>query len=582
MQLFQSPNITHGYTLSATYSLFNLFCSDSVSDESSQKNSQRASLTKLQNLLATEVCIQQASAVVQAMNETESLNSLLTAFSSLTPTDKEAKFSFDGWTYLLNQEESNVLELKNNNGEQLAKLENTSLEKLHSRVILLNLFEQLDPNAKVYFAPLFDIEKLGNITDISPMALGDLDGSSARQIVLGINTGMIRANPEAIILLAEVINAEADLLNMANTLICGYLDTSTALKIIKNIQFTLTELQNMQIPLPSEVGDVLNIPLGNAVSKLSSLEEWAIPLLLAGFQANKAIQKKMETLAKGLTYQKGHSQFLSIGDGAHDRFSTNKDVDREIREKLHSLGAIFITGNHDVFFTKDCNAITDKNKMNFLSSYGCFAKDTASATEWETHQKKVLSNAYYDQASNTLYLHHGLGATQSGILLEISSAFGYFSVRLDNKKLENGKEFNLVQLTNKLNEQALPRPNAVFQKHELNAKTTNAGDFDEFTGFRPHDDEMEKVARELKVRIVHGHNGVKNTSSPNVIGINSRKPYGFAIVAAHIGEKVNFAPSFDGEIRGTKRNFSLIADESIDDASVHNKENRVKTSKGNI
>lgn len=310
--------------------------------------------------------------------------------------------------------------------EVLASQKAAQLDAIH---------QQLTPEARQIFAPLFSIASIGKIDADSPLVSGDTDGSTARLVLLGIQSGIIDINKEGMVHLAQLIEAEATLLQAINT--------------------------------------------GKGGS-------------LSGFQGNKELQETLEKLFSCLIFKKGDTQFIHIGDGAHDRHSVNKDVDVKIREAMYALGAIFIRGNHD-------SSQFTRNNLGWEEA-GIWAKNNISDQDWETHETLVFRNAYYDQKSNTLYIHHGLQFSR-----DKKSLITAFDSCLQEHYRLNGK-FDPTAFVTWLNKQPVPESN--------------------FNSFRPKDKEMEELGKILGVRIVHGHTGDCDLSGPRVVNLNSRKEDG--------------------------------------------------------
>lgn len=536
------------------------------------KNGQNRSLSVLQNLLS-------ADASIQALSEDERINAgeisdlLLTAFSAITSDTKKIEFTFDGYHYVLFTDESRHedLILKDNFGREI-RLKNTSLEKCQSRAILLNLFNQLNSTAQTTFLPLFDIEEIAQVEADSPIVSGDADGSTARSIVLGIQAGITVPDAQGITLFVNVLNAEAKMLSYANALLSGNYDNRTANKIWAVVQDSVATLTKLGVELPAVVRTVMRESGNDGVKKLEKILPWAKFLIIASFQTDQQVQNDMEKLVGHLTFTKGHTPLIFIGDGAHDRFSTNKDVDRKIREEMKKQGAIYIAGNHDVYFKKEFDDIEVDDRLDFLVSYGCLAKDTATAEEWVAHQGEVLSNTYYDENANTFYSHHGFDEDDSedeGKIV-VATAFGIASLSLENVGIKS----TLVNFSNFLNDQPRPRPDSLFEE-DAQARDENDTHFYDFCGFRADEINMQKIAQRVKIRLVHGHNGFKDTlSSADVIALNSRQQQTvLAVVAARIGTPYS-APKFDGV--ANKRALKEISVNGVGEQEVKNKKLRME------
>lgn len=323
---------------------------------------------------------------------------------------------------------------------------------------LNNLFEGLTRAAKTNFCSYFVLEEIGKITTTSAVVSGDLDGSVVRQIVSGMLAGMIATDKVGMELLTFLINAESDMLDVLNT--------SSAMDGYKALQV---------------------------------------------FQENKVLQETLEKLLPHLEFKPGHTLFISIGDGAHDRFSFNKDADRYIREQLKTCGAIFILGNHDVFYSK-VNSSNDERNLPYMVANGYFGKDNASVHEWVTHQQTVFCNTFYHAATNTLYIHHGLDLTDDDYLVTV---FGQYPVPLTDNK------FNLDDFINWVNAQPIPRPEELCIPEGNEATMANFEYNNRFIGFRPTKEKMLIISQKVRIGIAHGHDGAKDTVG-NVLRLNAR------------------------------------------------------------
>jgi hypothetical protein len=500
-------------------------------DTTNQDNSLMDGPATLQNILSPHSAIKKVTGEVDANELISFTESLLTSFNSLKTEDNEFEFTYQGHRYELSNNDNHVLILKDDKGEVLARFEQFSLAKLRSRVTLLRLFQQLDSNAQATFLPLFDLKRIGRINDKSPIVSGDLDGSTARQIVLGIQAGRIQITTEGMTLLVKIMQAEADVLYAINSIRKGPINEETAKKIVQII------LQGGDV-ITEENKNLFNSK-STAIEKLFVIQSVVEQVLFSGFQANEDIQNTMEELEAQLSFEIGHTPYISIGDGAHDRFSNHKDFDRFIREIMKYYGAIFILGNHDVYWK---NEFDSQVNPDFIWAFGCFAKDSATAEEWEKHQNTVFVHVYYHVLTNILYLHHGLGKLQiENETRSIATAFGLYHLPKEDKK------FDPINFVDTINKRPRPRPDALI--NDKNDKVENCKWFSEFTEFRHKHEIIKETANEIEVNIGHGHDGeIYPTANNNiedhhqkaglyhVIGLNPRKDKLYTVFAAQIGE----------------------------------------------
>ncbi|AKM33325.1 hypothetical protein AB870_24330 (plasmid) [Pandoraea faecigallinarum] len=123
---------------------------------------------------------------------------------------------------------------------------------------------------------------------------------------------------------------------------------------------------------------------------------------LIAFQKNGDLHAALDRLAHQAVYRDGLDTLIFIGDVCHDRFSTNRDASRVIREALHARGAVFLLGNHDDYRSTAAND-SEKTPM-----FGDFAKNKETAKVWHQHQKDVFVRIYYSPDTGLLGVHHGL------------------------------------------------------------------------------------------------------------------------------------------------------------------------------
>ncbi|MCD6025715.1 MAG: hypothetical protein K0R08_234 [Solimicrobium sp.] len=498
----------------------------------------------LQKIISPDFSIQANAAEAAAIVNSEDFNTLLRGLSELAPDVYALEIRFQGQGYIIanswDQNADIILELKNDKGQLLTYLGKYSLEELRSRLTLLSLYEKLTPTAKLLFHPLFELENVASVGRKSPIVLGDLDGSSARQIVGSIYAGITISDAVGLVLLADVINAEAEVIDHLNVFSGKLLDNKLADQILREMLDGIKGVVKAGIELPSELIEAISEP-GEASEKLFSLGRWMRPLLWARFQTDEVIQEKMDELVNHLSFRRGHTPFRCLGDGAHDRFSVNKNADRIIRTNIHKQfteNDFYLLGNHDVFLTKNFGDISSFNLtpgfevLNFCASFGCFGKDTATPEEWEAHQNEVFLNAYYDEDARTVYSHHGFKLSKDGENSVISTAF--IDITWPKRYSEPIKMDKLVA---GINRQPRPRPDLVLKQSTAEERELNATLFDEFTGFRPTHQEMQVVASIWNIRMLHGHSEDKNTASPDVIGLNARSNNKLAVAGVRLGAK---------------------------------------------
>ena len=335
-----------------------------------------------------------------------------------------------------------------------------------------HLFRPLNPNSAA------QVSKSGAVEAAKPTyVLGDADGSVCRTILAAMNCGMMQLDAAGLKTLAEVMNAEAE---------------AAALSL-----------------------------------KDGGLEK---------FQSNQEISKKISDLVEHATFTEGQSHFVSIGDILHDRFSNNKQAMATLIERLHEKGAVFITGNHDVYnevnpkgdYQKDSDtylkenwniddsntqtidvntfneAMVDLNRFEAIKAQnGFYGVEQLTKQQSDALNKKCFVNAYFDKANAILYTHNGVHLAQGSVpgFESFSTGLGVVMPDMDGPE----------SLAKKMNE--TPYNPAVTGK---------------FTDFRPYDSEMQTdrlgtaaTWEGRPVRLVHGHSHDHDVTG-NVINVNAR------------------------------------------------------------
>lgn len=342
----------------------------------------------------------------------------------------------------------------------------TTVKTDTAQEIINKLSAKLDPTAKRVFAPLLQIESIGKVRKSDPLGLGDRDGCTARLILAGIQCGMITIDGDAgYESLAYVVNKTAQCLD----------DINSAQYIARKF---------------------------------------------ADFQKNTSVQDALDKLLMHLKFKTGDIQFIDNGDGAHDRLSCNKNVDRAICLAMRQKGAIFIGGNHDyISVAKQIDEI----------QMGYYAKDdfANNPAAWEAHERQIYQNAYYHKPTNTIYLHHGIceykGALRTAFNYEESSCYPIHD------------PFDPQKFVDHLN--ALPPPrmtDKVTTTYDCGSSTEGYPIY--FIDFRPTVAGAEALGRRLGVRFVMGHSGSPDFKRTFAVGINTRSDGKFCVVAKRIGD----------------------------------------------
>jgi hypothetical protein len=246
-------------------------------------------------------------------------------------------------------------------------------------------------------------KKAGAVSDVQAVSkptqvVGDADGSICRMVLAGINAGYMTLPDEQLNELAGVMKEEAI--------------ASVAYNRGKN--------------------DVLE-----------------------KFQKNPDIAAKFDRIISNATFQQGHSKIVFLGDILHDRFSNNKQAMDKLIRGLHNGGAVFITGNHDVYgevnptdelqlseedLVKKCEdeaiAAGEENTAELQSGIHLYVQENAkfklqngfygakqlTKTESDQLLMDCFVNAHLDQESLMLYTHNGF--QRAGVDGYYLTAFG--------------------------------------------------------------------------------------------------------------------------------------------------------------
>lgn len=210
------------------------------------------------------------------------------------------------------------------------------------------LQNNLKSKTKDYYVKLFNIENNGK-SDIrvgeSTLVLGDGDGSTARAILIGIQSGMISLPNDMLKKLARALEIE---------------------------EAKKDELKSLQSD--EELRQIYSY-----LSKDNSI-----------------------------SYRKSIYELIFIGDVCHDRESNNKDADRVIREKMHEYGAVFILGNHDSIieaykFTSNILSAIGRAQDSHLQNNNIIQH----IDNWSKHEDEVFQAAYGNRSKKLLITHNG-------------------------------------------------------------------------------------------------------------------------------------------------------------------------------
>ncbi len=323
------------------------------------------------------------------------------------------------------------------------------IHAINKKITLNFIHSELTNEAKVVFRSLLRLRGVGSVSETSPVVTGDPDGSISRLLLVAVHTGHVVIDLEGQKLLAVAMNQEARAL-------------------LRLSRGTGNEEQNE---------------------------------ILQQVQTNELNRKTIRDLTLHLTYRAGHALCVEIGDLFHDRLISDKNVLRAIALELKKVGVIFITGNHDVLFKKGTGAQSGK-----------FALDDLDEMGWKDFQDKVLTNAYYDEKTNTVFVHHGIALLDNEKTVE--TAFGNYAIPDTGFKAEDFVAW--------VNHQGRPLPDCCVIQEEK--KEANLAYHKKFIKYRPKKEKIRTAAAKLDVRIVHGHNDDTDyDSSPHVVSLNPRQ-----------------------------------------------------------
>jgi len=358
------------------------------------------------------------------------------------------------------------------------------------------------------------VSKPGNVATRTQV-VGDADGSMCRTVLSAINSGHMELKEPELKLLAEVMDAEAE------------------------------------------------------ASRAYDQKE---DETLLAFQKNPDIAAKLDHIVANATFKSGHHELVYIGDIVHDRFSNNKIAMDQLIRGLHAQGAVFITGNHDVYdevnpdntLQLDGDQVLQKytdeeiaagKKLAGEKNYPYTADGEASDREFALERfgnfediklqngfhgakqlykiasdqllKDCFTNAYFDSQTNALYTHNGF--EHSGVDDVYLTAFGF--LRADNAEelaeKMNACDFNATGLGLEQIAKEIPGFSNKFAPQDNHGIGEDG--FINKTGFRPDDSRMQtdqlgpagKSRAGKQVTIIHGHNA-KHGTDGNVENLNAR------------------------------------------------------------
>lgn len=253
--------------------------------------------------------------------------------------------------------------------EQLDSLK-VMLMRAERDLAIANIRDQLTPEAAKYHARLLtpcEVDASGNPVPVVPGApmhtgqtirfIGDNDGQDFSALLAALQSGYVSLNEQGQALLAKGLLAEAEFANGGN---------------------------------------------GN----------------FKEYQEHIDIRALLVELQRCVTYREGFEDLIFVGDLCHDRFSSNKDASREIREALRARGVVFVFGNHDARQV----ARDEHGGVRSDPQFGVYAQDGATIEQWLKHEEAVFVRCHYDEKTGLLVVHHGLVLGPNGT---IQTPWGY-------------------------------------------------------------------------------------------------------------------------------------------------------------
>jgi predicted MPP superfamily phosphohydrolase len=298
------------------------------------------------------------------------------------------------------------------------------------------------------------------------------------------------------------------------------------------------------------------------------------------FQKDRSIAGKLDRIVAKATFKPGHHNLVFIGDILHDCFSNNKVAMDKLIRGLHAQGAVFVTGNHDVYGEvnpdNDLDLPDDELHRNHIqketsagqrraekkkSAYdavdeqhdldraekkfkisqeikiqnGFYGAKQINKIASDKLLEKCFTNAYFDSQTNAFYTHNGF--EHSGVEDVYLTAFGFLRAKNAEELAQkmNDSDFNSLGKSWNDIEKEIPDFKFKFKFNQEDNHGIDRHGFINKTNFRPADSRMQtgllgpvgRTADEKKVTIFHGHNDNHRTAG-NVVNLNARSDIGFS------------------------------------------------------
>ena len=155
------------------------------------------------------------------------------------------------------------------------------------------------------------------------------------------------------------------------TQVVGDADGSVCRTLLSGINSGHIKLQELELKQLAEVMD--------EEAQASNAYDHRKDFMLEAFQKDQLIASKLDNIVDKAEFKSGKSKLVFIGDILHDRFSNNKQAMEKLIRGLHGQGAVFITGNHDVY--------EEVNSGDDLLNDDAQTRDRIVAEEKETGQR---------------------------------------------------------------------------------------------------------------------------------------------------------------------------------------------------
>lgn len=276
-----------------------------------------------------------------------------------------------------------------------------SLQEYQNMKTLDEIKRGLTAQARMAFQPYLTLQDIGDADKTSPVGVGDLGGSTALMVLLGIQVGKVEINEQGIVHLITLLNTEAEIL--------ARIRNAKNEEEVKSIKQSILKMVESAKEVEIETADEL-IPICKNHARGNEQT-------LSMSQLSEKL-KALEALKGCLKYKQSATPLIFSSDIASD----------EIRREMKKVGVIFIAGTNDLDSVK-----TDKE-----------------------NQAKVCTNAHYDKSTNTLYVNRGIRIHRDTPWLVRTTMKNAFCIPGEAPPYDNTK-FSPEDFVAWMNRQTLPR-----------------------------------------------------------------------------------------------------------------------------